>query len=92
MLHALIRWTGLKTIRITARMGLHEMVVLVNSGSTHNFISNSFANLLKFLVIPTEAFSVRVANGEKLKCHGHYDKVQIELQGTEFYLIFFICL
>ncbi|KAF5468387.1 hypothetical protein F2P56_012540 [Juglans regia] len=45
--------------------------------------------MLKLPVVPTEAFSVRVANGEKLKCRGRYDQVQVELQGTEFYLTLF---
>lgn len=52
-------------MRITTKIGLHEVVVLVDSRSTHNFISNSFANLLKFPVIPTEEFSIQVANKEK---------------------------
>ncbi|KAJ0020096.1 hypothetical protein Pint_31746 [Pistacia integerrima] len=76
-------------MRITARMSPHKVVVLVDKGSTHNFISDRLENLLRLPVIPTEAFSVRVANGEKLKCQGRYDKVRVELQGTEFYLTLF---
>ncbi|RVW13613.1 Transposon Ty3-I Gag-Pol polyprotein [Vitis vinifera] len=45
--------------------------------------------MLKLPVIPTETFPVRVANGERLTCQGRYDKVRIELQGTEFYLTLF---
>ncbi|RVW63197.1 Retrovirus-related Pol polyprotein from transposon 17.6 [Vitis vinifera] len=41
---------------------------------------------MKLPVIPTETFPVWVANGERLKCQGRYDKVRVELQGTEFYL------
>ncbi|KAJ0027601.1 hypothetical protein Pint_36394 [Pistacia integerrima] len=74
-LHALTGWTGPKTICKTARMGPHEVVVLVDSRSMHNFISDHLENLLRLPIIPTEAFSVRVANGEKLKCQGRYDKV-----------------
>ncbi|RVW13640.1 hypothetical protein CK203_088827 [Vitis vinifera] len=38
---------------------------------------------------PMETFPVRVANGERLTCQGRYDKVRVELQGTEFYLALF---
>ena len=67
-LHALTGWTAPKTMRVTAKMGPHEVMVLIDSGSTHNFISNRLANKLRLPVIPTETFLVRVANGERLKC------------------------
>ncbi|KAJ0084052.1 hypothetical protein Patl1_30306 [Pistacia atlantica] len=78
-LHTLTGWAGPKTMCIIAKMSPHEVVVLVNSGSTNNFISDRLANLLRLPVIPTKAFFVRVANGEKLKCQGRYDKVRVEL-------------
>ena len=61
-LYALTGWTSPRTMHIIARMGPHEVVVSVDSGSTHNFISDRLANMLKLLIVPTEAFSVRVAN------------------------------
>ena len=74
-LHALTRWTGPRTMCIIARMGPHEVVVLVDSGSTHNFISDRLENMPRLPIIHMEAFSVIVANGEKLRCQGLYDKV-----------------
>ena len=67
-LYALTGWTSPKTMHITVRMDPHEVVVLVNSRSTHNFISDHLANMLRLPIVPTEAFSVQVANGEKLRC------------------------
>ena len=61
----------------------------VGYGSTHNFISNRLANMLRLPVIPTETFPVQVANEERLTCQGCYDKVRVELQGTKFYLTLF---
>jgi len=40
-------------------------------------------------VVLTKAFSIWEANREKPKYQGCYDKVQVELQGIEFYLTFF---
>ncbi|KAL6348115.1 hypothetical protein AAG906_039270 [Vitis piasezkii] len=76
-LHALTRWMGPRTMCITARMGPHEVVVLVDSGSMHNFISDHLANMPKLPIIPMEAFFVRVANGEKLRCQGLYNKLRM---------------
>ena len=85
-LHALMGWTVPKTMRIVARIGAHDVVVLIDSGSTHNFISERMANLLRLPMVPTESFTVRVANGENLRCQGRFEEVQINLQGTIFSL------
>ena len=74
-LHALMGWTVPKTIRIAARIGAYDVVVLINSGSTHNFINERMANLLRLPVVPTESFMVRVANGENLRCQGRFEEV-----------------
>jgi len=88
-LHALTGWITPKTMCVSEKMGSHEVMVLIDNESTHNFISNHLASTLRLPVIPTESFHVRVANGEGLTCQGHYDKVRVELQGTTFYLTLF---
>lgn len=88
-LHALIGWTALRTMRLTAIMGSLEVVVLIDSGSTHNFTNDRLASMLRLLVVPTETFTVQIANGERLKCQGRFDKVVVNIQGTEFYLTLF---
>ena len=62
------------------------MVVLIDSGSTYNFISEKMASMLQLPVIPTYSFHVRVANGEPLKCRGRFESVHITLQGIPFTL------
>lgn len=88
-LHALTGWTAPRTMRIIATMGSREVMVLIDSGSTHNFISDRLANSVRLPVVPTEPFIVRVANGEQLTCQGRFDEVLVNLQGTEFYLTLF---
>ena len=77
--YALIGWTAPQTMRVSAKIGPYNIVVLINSGSTHSFISSHLANLLQLQVLPTLGFSVKVANGETLLCRGKFGKVQLLL-------------
>jgi hypothetical protein len=85
-LHALTGWSTAKTMRIMARIGNHELTVLIDSGSTHNFISERIANWLHLPVIPTQPFNVKVANGNPLKCQGRFENIHVLLQGIPFML------
>ncbi|KAH9781715.1 hypothetical protein KPL71_008583 [Citrus sinensis] len=73
--YALTGWTAPQTMRVMARIGPYEIVVLIDSGSTHNFISTRLANFLQLPIEPTATFSVRVANREKLTCQGKFEKL-----------------
>lgn len=73
-------------MRITTKIGPFELIMLIDSGSTHNFISSRMADMLQLLVIPTESFMVKVANGERLKCDRRFDQVPVNLQGIPFSL------
>ncbi|KAK8546572.1 hypothetical protein V6N12_027349 [Hibiscus sabdariffa] len=65
-LHALSGWSSHKTMRVLAKIGTHAIVVLIDSGSTHNFISKKMEKMLQLPVLPTKSFNVKVANGEPL--------------------------
>ncbi|KAE8698902.1 hypothetical protein F3Y22_tig00110597pilonHSYRG01052 [Hibiscus syriacus] len=88
-LHALTGWTVPRTMRIKEIIRAPEVVALIDSGSTHNFISDLVAKTLRFPVKPTTPFTIRVANGEILSCKGKYEKLMVNLQGNEFHLDFF---
>ena len=44
------------------------------------------ANVLQLPIIPTEPFSVKVANGEPLKSQGRFENVSVLIQGIPFVL------
>jgi hypothetical protein len=67
-------------------IGSYNVIILIDSGSTHNFISERTVNLLRLLVVPTETFTVQVANDESLKCWGWFEEVLVDLQGIIFSL------
>nr|TKS18113.1 hypothetical protein D5086_0000005960 [Populus alba] len=85
-LHALTGWSALRTMRVDAKVGFVNAVVLIDSGFTHNFISTRMADRLRLPVVPTETFTVRVANGARLQCQGKFEKVQVLLQEIHFSL------
>lgn len=75
--YTLTGWAAPQTMRVLANIGSYEIMVLIDSESTHNFINTRLVNQLQLLITTTAAFSVRVANGEKLTCQGKFKKVQI---------------
>ena len=85
-LYALSGWAAPQTMRVMAKIGQYAIVILIDSGSTHNFISSRLANLLQLPIKPTTSFSVQVANGAKLTCQGMFEKVQILIQNIPFSL------
>ncbi|KAK4844271.1 hypothetical protein QYF36_018319 [Acer negundo] len=50
------------------------------NGSTHNFINDKVADMLRLPVVLTEPFIVKVANGKPLKCQGRFEHVYALLQ------------
>jgi hypothetical protein len=78
-LRALTGWSTLKTIRIMMRIENHELIVLIDSESTFNFISEQIANWLQLLVILTKPFNVKVANGNPSKCQGRFENIHVLL-------------
>lgn len=71
---------------VLAKIGPYEIVVLIDSGSTHNFISTRLANMLQLPIKPTAAFSVQISNGEKLTCQENFENVQVLIQDVLFSL------
>jgi hypothetical protein len=85
-LHALTGWSTPRTMRIEGRVGNHTLTVLIDSGSTHNFINSKIAEELQLPVIPMGPFTVRVADGNRMKCQGRFEQIQVILQNIPFSL------
>lgn len=89
-LHALTGWSMARTMRISTKIGTYELIVLIDSGSTHNFINEKVAKMLQLPVVLTRPFNVKVANGALLKCQGRFENVQVLLQGSLFTLTLYL--
>ncbi|KAK0581882.1 hypothetical protein LWI29_019083 [Acer saccharum] len=70
------------TIRLMAWVGKFEVSMLVGSGSSHNFINANIVRKIGLRGATIEAFDVKVANGEKLKCEEVVHEVKMNVQGV----------
>lgn len=58
--------------------------MFIDSGLTHNFIKEKVACRLQLPVMPTELFSVKVANGRPMRSQGRFDGVPMRVQVISF--------
>lgn len=84
LLHALSGVSTPRTMRVTGLICGRRLHILIDSGSTHNFVSLKFAKRMGCSTTPALTFQVMVANGEKLRCEEIYVAVPIEIQGYKF--------
>lgn len=83
-LHAMNGMQGYQAMRVTGQYGKKAIHILVDSGSTHNFLD---VHLAKKLGCPMESIdmqSVTVADGGVLKCQYICRNFTWRLQGTDF--------
>ena len=57
-----------QTMRVTSRVGSEILHILVNSGSTHNFLDATTAKKLRCELQKIPPLTVAVADGAKLQC------------------------
>ncbi|KAB5529529.1 hypothetical protein DKX38_019610 [Salix brachista] len=69
------------TMRVVVVLSGQKTVVLLDTGSTHNFMDSGLAASLKLEVDATNRFGVRVANGQVIKTKGECKEVKFIIQG-----------
>ena len=79
-----------RSIRIAGSIKNSKVTVLIDGGSTHNFIKPVVAEQLSLTVHPVTPFRVFVGNGASLKCSYACLQTPIILQGHNFDIDLFI--
>lgn len=67
-IHALTGSKGTNTIKISGKIKNIPITILINSGSTNNFIAQDLVKQFKIPVSCHKPFNVIVPNGAKLNC------------------------
>ncbi|KAL5807652.1 hypothetical protein ACOSQ3_028343 [Xanthoceras sorbifolium] len=65
-----------------AWIGSPDVTLLVDFGSSHNFINVNTVKKLGMKRVSIEPFDVTVANGERLRCDEVYKNVKMNMQGV----------
>ncbi|XP_035551066.1 uncharacterized protein LOC109020622 [Juglans regia] len=80
-LNAITGTPSSKTMRLKGWIGCIQVVLLVDSGSTHSFVDPSIAQIAKLVV--DKELAVKVANGQLVQGLGHCSKAKIKVQGCD---------
>lgn len=72
------------TVRLLGRIAGKEILILVDSGNSHSFISEEVASRLSDKVQPMTQISVKIANGGLLSCSAMIPACTWQTQGFEF--------
>ncbi|KAL5752022.1 hypothetical protein ACOSQ2_022529 [Xanthoceras sorbifolium] len=82
--HALTGCAGLQTIRLRGRVKHREITILVDSGSTYNFLDPNTAQLTGVEIEKTETLWVTVGGGGKTSSKAKCKEFTLAMQGVTF--------
>ena len=86
-LYALLGSPSPGTMRVWGRINHQDVLILIDSGSTHNFLDVSSWSSLKLPLSTQESFTVKVANGEVLRTQGACHEVNLRFKVRNYKLI-----
>ncbi|XP_037497049.1 uncharacterized protein LOC119371287 [Jatropha curcas] len=68
-----------KTMKIMGLLASHLVLVMVDSGASHNFVSSDLAQALNLAVEPTDPFLVKLGDGHRMKTSGVCSNLHLQL-------------
>jgi len=83
-LHTIVGAPAPKTMRLIGYINTLEVVILIDTGSTHSFLDPDVAKKAKLPAHGGRMLSVKVANGDSVPCQGYCAAVQVSMQGHSF--------
>lgn len=80
-LNSVVGITSPKTMKLLGTLKGREVVVMVDPGATHNFISKEAVQKLEIPVLPSKSFGVSLGTGEAVQGEGECKSVVLQLAG-----------
>jgi hypothetical protein len=80
-LNALTGFYAPQTLKLIGYIKHRKVIILVDSGSTHNFIHRRIAQENHCYIHAVNNFQIMIANGGSMKCGGCYENVHLQIGG-----------
>ena len=68
-----------QTLKIQGYIKKKKVIVLIDSGSTHNFIHSKIAKDLNCFIYPAPEFQVMVGDGKTINCEGKCHNINLSM-------------
>ncbi|KAF7842448.1 Retrotransposable element Tf2 [Senna tora] len=89
-MNSIVGITGGRTMKLVGKIKGEEVLIMIDSGASHNFISTSLVDKMSLPKVKMSSYTVTVRDGHSVKSEGRCKKLKVELQGTtlmqDFYL------
>lgn len=82
-LNSVVGLTTPKTIKLVGVVKGAQVVIMIDPGATHNFISEEAVQRLSIAITPTKDFGVTLGTGESVNGKGVCKNVAVWIQGIE---------
>nr|CAD1820600.1 unnamed protein product [Ananas comosus var. bracteatus] len=89
-MHAISGSLSAQTMCLKGLLKRQPVTILIDSGSTHNFIDRELAKRMHYQIAEEKHFEVMVANGEKVAIGGKCSNLPITLQDYYFTTDFYV--
>jgi hypothetical protein len=78
-LNALTGFSTPQTLKLIGYIKHRKVIILVDSGSTHNFIHLRIAQETHYYIHVVNNFQIMISNGGSMKCGGHCENVCLQI-------------
>jgi hypothetical protein len=78
-LDALTGFSTPQTLKLIGYIKHQKVIILVDSGNTHNFIHRYIAQEIHCYIHAINNFQIMIANGGSMKCGGHCENVHLQI-------------
>ena len=83
-LYALLGSPSPGTMRVLGQIKGHCVVILLDTGNSHNFLDVILVRTLQLAVDTTRILEVKVANGDLIRTNGECKDLLLKMQGNNF--------
>jgi hypothetical protein len=76
-LNSLTGFSAPQTLKLIGYIKHRKVIIIVDSGSTHNFIHRRIAQETNFYICAVNNFQIMISIGGSMKCGGHCENVHL---------------